>query len=296
LNEQGAINQFYQEAEKIHKRDFKDIRFEYIFVDDGSTDDTLVELMALHDKDPGVRYISFSRNFGKEAAMLAGLEASTGDYVTLMDADLQDPPSKLREMYDAIINEGYDQVGTRRSTRKGESVIRSIATGMFYHLVNHTSEVKMVSGARDYRLMKRCVVDAILAMPESIRFSKGIFSYVGFKTKWLSYENIERSVGTSKWSFWGLYRYAITGIVSFSLEPLKIPMKLGGICILGALVFLIFGICKQENFMFLSAMIFLGFGLVLMSLGVIANYIAQIFSESKNRPKYIVRRTERDKE
>ena len=222
-NEEKALPLFYEEMERVRKQDFDGIaEFEYIFVNDGSKDKTLEIMKSLRAKDSKVRYVSFSRNFGKEAAMLAGLEAATGDYVTLMDADLQDPPTLLKQMYDAIINEGYDAVGTRRVTRKGEPPIRSFFARMFYKIINKMSDIEMVDGARDYRLMKRQVVDAIISLKEYNRYSKGLFSFVGFDTKWLEYENVERVAGETKWSFFKLFLYSLEGIVAFSTFPLSL--------------------------------------------------------------------------
>ena len=242
-NEEQALPLFYEEMERVRKQDFDGIaEFEYIFVNDGSKDNTLKEIKELREKDKKVRYISFSRNFGKEAAMLAGLEAAEGDYVTLMDADLQDPPSLLKQMYDTIKNEGYDCVGTRRVTRKGEPPIRSFFARMFYKIINKMSSIEMVDGARDYRLMKRKVVDAIISLKEYNRYSKGLFSFVGFDTKWIEYENIERVAGETKWSFWKLFKYAIEGITAFSTTPLILSSLIGILfCILSfvAIVFII---------------------------------------------------------
>ena len=200
-NEEKALPLFYEEMERVRKQDFKEVDFEYIFVNDGSKDKTLEIMKKLNKEDKKVRYISFSRNFGKEAAMYAGLEAAEGDYVTLMDADLQDPPSLLRKMYDMIKNDKCDCVGTRRVTRKGEPKIRSFFARMFYRIINKMSDIEMVDGARDYRLMTKQVRDAIVSMKEYNRYSKGITSFVGFETKWLEYENVERVAGETKWSF-----------------------------------------------------------------------------------------------
>ena len=213
-NEEESLPLFYKEMERVRKQDFEDVDFEYIFVNDGSKDKTLEEIKALRKEDKKVRYISFSRNFGKEAAMMAGLEAAEGDYITLMDADLQDPPSLLRKMYDLIKNEGYDCIGTRRVTRKGEPPIRSFFARMFYKIINKMSKVEMVDGARDYRLMTKQMVKAIISMKEYNRYSKGLFSFVGFNTKWIEYENVERVAGETKWSFWKLFKYAIEGITA----------------------------------------------------------------------------------
>ena len=228
-NEEKSIPLFYNEMERIIKKDFSDLDvcFEYIFVNDGSNDKTLNQIKKLCKNDFKVRYISFSRNFGKEAAMLAGLEASTGDYVTLMDADLQDPPSLLREMFDWINDRNYDCVATRRVNRKGEPLIRSFFSRMFYKLINKITDFEMVDGARDYRLMTKQVKDAIISMREYNRFSKGLTSFVGFDIKWLEYENVERSAGKTKWSFWKLFKYALEGITAFSTAPLAFSSILG---------------------------------------------------------------------
>ncbi len=228
-NEEKSIPLFYEEMERVIREDFEglDVEFEYIFVNDGSKDNTLKELRELHQKDPKVRFVSFSRNFGKEAAMYAGLEFATGDYVTLMDADLQDPPKLLRQMYDSIKNENYDCVATRRVSRKGEPPIRSFFARIFYKLINKITNFEMVDGARDYRLMTKQVKDAIISMKEYNRYSKGLTSFVGFDTKWIEYENIERVAGETKWSFWKLFKYALEGITAFSTAPLAFSSILG---------------------------------------------------------------------
>ncbi len=291
-NEEETIHSFYNEAERVRLQDFSDIaRFEYIFVDDGSKDRTVELLKGLSEKNPNVKYISFSRNFGKESAIIAGLEAATGEYVTLMDADLQDPPSILREMYDSIVNEGYDQVGTRRVTRKGEPFLRTLCAKAFYKIINRISTVPMVDGARDYMLMKRCVVDAICSLPEKCRYSKGIFNFVGFKTKWLEYENVERVAGTTKWSFWGLFKYAVNGIVSYSTVPLSALSVVGIISFIAALVFLVLAISLDSLVMtIITASLFIC-GSVFVASGIIGLYLSQTFFEIKNRPAYIVRET-----
>ena len=239
-NEEKALPLFYEEMERVRKQDFEgNVDFEYIFVNDGSKDKTLDIIRELRKKDSKVRYVSFSRNFGKESAMFAGLEASNGDYVTLMDADLQDPPSLLKQMYNAIVNEGYDSVGTRRVTRKGEPPIRSICARMFYKIINKISNIEMVDGARDYRLMKRQVVNAIISLKEYNRYSKGLFSFVGFNTKWIEYENVERVAGETKWSFWKLFKYALEGITAFSTTPLILSSILG-------IIFCLIAFAKNE--------------------------------------------------
>ena len=241
-NEEKSIPLFYDEMERVINNDFSDVDvcFEYIFVNDGSKDKSLEQMRKLSKKDSKVRYISFSRNFGKEAAMLAGLEATTGDYITLMDADLQDPPRLLRKMFDFIKQDGYDSVATRRVNRKGEPPIRSFFSRMFYKLINKITDFEMVDGARDYRLMTKQVKDAIISMKEYNRFSKGLTSFVGFDTKWLEYENIERVAGETKWSFWKLFKYALEGITAFSTAPLAFSSILGLIfTIISAILILI---------------------------------------------------------
>ncbi len=289
-NEEAVIDIFYREMERVRNDDFDNqVAFKYIFVDDGSKDGTLATLKRLSADDENVTYISFSRNFGKEAAIIAGFEAADCELVTLMDADLQDPPFMLRGMYDAIAKEGYDQVGTRRTTRKNEPVIRSLFARAFYKFINSVSEVKMTDGARDYRLMRKCVVDAILSMPEKGRFTKGIFSFVGFSTKWLEYENVERAAGTSKWSFFGLFKYAIDGIISFSYAPLTALFVLSVISFLLSIGAFILTAVTEE---LLWAVIATGLavaGVCEFSCGILGMYISRSFRELKNRPMYIVK-------
>lgn len=296
-NEEKALPLFYAEMERVREQDFEGlVEFEYIFVDDGSKDKTLEVIKSLRQQDLKVKYISFSRNFGKEAAMLAGLEESTGDYVTLMDADLQDPPALLKKMYDAIIIEGYDSVGTRRVTRKGEPVIRSFFARMFYRIINKISDIEMVDGARDYRLMKRQVVDAIISLKEYNRYSKGLFSFVGFNTKWIEYENIERVAGETKWSFWKLFKYALEGITAFSTTPLILSSILGLIFCLVAFLAIIFIVVKTlilgdptSGWPSLVCIIVFVSGIQLFSIGVIGQYLSKTYLEVKNRPIYIVK-------
>lgn len=300
FNEEDAIPYFYEEIKKVSEK-MNDVKFEYIFVDDGSKDKTLLILKAYAKIDERVRYVSFSRNFGKEAAMMAGLEYSNGDYVTLMDADLQDPPSMLSEMLKIITEEGYDCVGTRRVTRKGEPKIRSFFARMFYKIINKMSKTEMVDGARDYRLMKRKVVDAIISMKEYNRYSKGIFSFVGFKTKWLEYENVERVAGKTKWSFWKLFKYAIEGIVGFSTFPLILSTLIGILfCFLAFLMVviiivktLIFG-DPVSGWPSLVCIIFFIGGIQLFVMGIMGQYLAKTYLETKARPIYIVSETEND--
>lgn len=294
-NEEESLPFFYEEIKKIEK-EMNYVDFEYIFVDDGSRDKTLSILRDFAKKDKKVKYLSFSRNFGKEAAMYAGLEYSKGDYVTLMDADLQDPPSLLPEMYRYIKEEGYDQVGTRRFNRKGEPIIRSLFAKMFYKIINKMSRVEMVDGARDFRLMKRQVVDSILSLGEYNRYSKGLFSFVGFNTKWIEYKNVERVAGKTKWSFWKLFKYAIEGITAFSTAPLAFASFLGIIMCLLALVFIIVIIVKTivygdpvGGWPSLSCIILFTSGIQLLCIGIIGQYLSKTYLESKNRPIYIVR-------
>ena len=283
-NEEESLPLFYKEMERVRQKDFEGIDFEYIFVNDGSKDKTLEEIKKLREQDKKVRYISFSRNFGKEAAMLAGLDASTGDYVTLMDADLQDPPALLRKMYDIIKNDGYDCVGTRRVTRKGEPPIRSFFARIFYKLINKMSKVEMVDGARDYRLMTRQMVDSIISIREYNRYSKGLFSFVGFNTKWLEYENVERVAGETKWSFWKLFKYALEGITAFSTTPLVFSSVLGLIFCLVAFVMIIFIIIRTiaygdptSGWPSMVCIIFFVSGIQLFSLGIIGKYLSKAY-------------------
>ena len=295
-NEEKALPFFYEEMERVRNQDFKDVDFEYVFVNDGSKDDTLNIMRALAEYDSKVRYISFSRNFGKEAAMYAGLEASTGDYVTLMDADLQDPPSLLRKMYDMLISENLDSVGTRRVTRNGEPPIRSFFARKFYKLINKMSNIELVDGARDYRLMTRQMVDSIISLKEYNRFSKGLFSFVGFDTKWIEYENVERVAGETKWSFWKLFKYAIEGIVAFTTTPLIFSSVIGLIFCLVAFIAIIFIIIKTLVFgdptsgwpSMVCIIIFVS-GIQLFSLGIIGQYLSKTYLEVKKRPIYIIK-------
>ena len=300
-NEEESLPLFYQEMERVRQQDFENVEFEYIFVDDGSKDNTLKEMKELYVQDNKVRYISFSKNFGKEAAILAGLEAASGDYVTLMDADLQDPPSMLKKMYDIIKDEGYDNVGTRRVSRKGEPPIRSFFAHIFYKIINKMSDVEMVDGARDYRLMTRKMVDAIISLKEYNRYSKGLFSYVGFKTKWLEYENVERVAGETKWSFWKLFKYAMEGITAFSTTPLILSSVLGLLFCLIAFLMIILIIVKTlvygdptSGWPSMVCIIFFVSGVQLFSLGVIGQYLSKTYLEVKSRPVYIIRETEKD--
>ena len=293
-NEELALPFFYQEIDKVSK-ELKELNFELIFVNDGSKDKTLEVLKEYHQKDKRVKYISFSRNFGKEAAMYAGLEHAKGDYVTIMDADLQDPPSLLKEMYQLTEKEGYDCVGTRRVTRKGEPPIRSFCARMFYKIINRLSKVEMVDGARDYRFMNRKMVNAILELKEYNRYSKGLFSFVGFKTKWLEYENINRVAGETKWSFWKLFIYALDGITAFSTVPLVLSAILGLVFCLISFIMIIAIIIKTlvygdpvSGWPSLVCIIFLCSGVQLFCMGIIGQYLSKTYLETKKRPIYII--------
>ena len=300
-NEEESLPIFYKEASKIaqqmgisHGADF-----EFIFVDDGSKDRTLQIARELHRKDARVRYISFSRNFGKEAGIYAGLKAAKGDYVATMDADLQDPPSLLPEMLELLLSGEYDCAATRRTNRKGEPPIRSFFARMFYKLINKMSDADIVDGARDYRLMRRRMVDAILSMPEYNRFSKGIFGWVGFKTKWLEYVNVERVAGETKWNFWKLFRYSLEGIIGFSTAPLALASLLGIFFCLLAFVLIAVIIVRTlvwgdptSGWPSMVCIIFLCSGVQLFCMGVLGQYLAKTYMEVKHRPVYIVRETE----
>lgn len=294
-NEQESLPLFYEEIKKVEK-EMNYVDFEYIFVDDGSRDDTLKIARDLAKKDKKVRYVSFSRNFGKEAAMIAGLEHAKGDYITVMDADLQDPPKMLIDMYKGITEEGYDCVGTRRVTRKGEPKIRSWFARRFYKLINRMSKVEMVDGARDFRLMTRQMVDSIISLKEYNRYSKGLFSFVGFKTKWLEYENVERVAGKTKWSFWKLFVYALEGIIAFSTAPLVIAAIVGILFFIVSFIMILVIIIKTLAFgdpvsgwPSLVCIIFFVSGVQLFCLGIIGAYLSKTYLETKKRPIYIVK-------
>lgn len=295
-NEEEALPYLYDALCKVMDECSK-YEYELIFVNDGSRDKTLSVLKDMAEKDSRVHYISFSRNFGKEAAMYAGLDAAKGDWVGLLDADMQDPPSLLPEMFQALENDECDIIATRRVSRKGEPPIRSWFARRFYHLINKFTDVEIVDGARDFRVMKRPVVDAILSLGERQRFSKGIFAWVGFRTKWLEYENVERVAGETKWSFWKLFRYAIEGIVSFTTAPLRIAMIVGFLTSLGAFIYLLYYFIHALIYQtwekaagypsLLSFMLFLG-GMILMALGIIGEYLAKTYIEVKKRPLYVI--------
>ncbi len=300
-NEQEMIPLFYEEVKKNEEK-FNNVLFEYIFINDGSSDNTLKEIKNISSQDTSIKYISFSRNFGKEAAMLAGLRKASGDYIAVMDVDLQDPPELLLEMYNTLEEGEYDCVATRRATRKGEPIIRSFFAHTFYKIINKLSDIQIVDGARDYRLMTRQMLDAILEVTEYNRFSKGIFSFVGFNTKWISYDNINRKAGKTKWSFFKLLKYSLEGITAFSTAPLVMSAILGIIfCIISFLMIvviilktLIFG-DPTSGWPSLACIIFMVSGIQLLSIGVIGQYLAKTYLESKKRPIYIIKETDENK-
>ncbi len=296
-NEEAALRYFYEEMQKVMQK-MQDVEFELLFINDGSKDNTLAVIKELAEKDTQVKYISFSRNFGKEAAIYAGLENSDGDLTVIMDADLQDPPSLLPDMYHAIVEEGYDSVATRRVNRKGEPPIRSFFARNFYRLMNRISKADIVDGARDYRLMNRAFVDALLEMGEYNRFSKGLFGWVGFQTKWLEFQNVERVAGETKWSFWKLFLYSIDGIVAFSTMPLSIAAFLGVMMCIIAAAAIVFIIVRQLLYggsafgwpSMVCIIMFLG-GIQLLCIGILGSYLAKTYLEVKKRPIYICKET-----
>ncbi len=296
-NEEATLQPFYDEITRVANI-MLDVTLNVLFVDDGSADNTLNEMKRLAALDSHIQYISFSRNFGKEAAIYAGLQQAKGDYVAIMDVDLQDPPALLPEMYKAIVDEGFDSVATRRVDRKGEPPIRSFFARQFYKLMNKISQIDLVDGARDYRLMNRRFVNALLAIEEYNRFSKGIFGWVGFKTKWIEFENVERVAGETKWSFWKLFKYSLEGIVAFSTTPLDIASIAGIVSCVIALCMVVFVVLRRLIFgdpvagwaSIVSVILFLG-GIQLLCMGILGQYLAKTYLETKKRPIYIVAET-----
>ncbi len=297
-NEQEVLPLFYRETAAVV--DTMDVDVEFVFIDDGSKDRTLPVLRELAAEDERVFYYSFSRNFGKEAGIFAGLTYARGDYTVIMDADLQDPPALLPSMYDAVKNEGYDAVATCRVTRKGEPPIRSFFARMFYKIINRISDADIKDGARDFRMMSRQMTEAVLSMGEYNRFSKGIFGWVGYRTKWLSYENVERAAGVTKWSFWKLLKYSLEGIVNFSSVPLYVSSWVGLFFCLAAFVATVFFFVRRLLFgdpvtgwASLACLItFIG-GVQLFCVGVLGQYMARMYAESKKRPIFLLRETNR---
>lgn len=297
FNEEASLPFYKKEILKVMQQ-MSSEEFELLFINDGSKDTTLHLLKQYAAEDTRFKYVSFSRNFGKEAAIYAGLQHSTGDYVCIMDADLQDPPSLLPEMYDIVKNQGYDSVATRRVSRKGEPAIRSFFARMFYKIINRISDADIVDGARDYRLMNRAMVDAIVSMSEYNRFSKGIFGWVGFKTKWLEYENVERVAGETKWSFWKLFKYSIEGMTAFSVLPLQIASVFGVLFSTISFIMIIVIIIRTLIFgdptsgwpSMVCIVMMIG-GIQLLCIGILGQYLSKTYLETKHRPIYIEKET-----
>ncbi|MGN0107580.1 MAG: glycosyltransferase family 2 protein [Hominilimicola sp.] len=297
-NEEEVIPYFYDAITKQSAvmRDKYSVDFEYLFIDDGSKDNTLNIIKEYAKKDERVKYISFSRNFGKEAAMYAGLQNAGGDFVAVMDADLQDPPYMLEEMYKSVAAEGFDCAAARRVNRKGEPPVRSFFARMFYRIINKISNANIVDGARDYRLMTRQMVNAILEMSEYNRFSKGIFGWVGFDTKWLEFKNTERAAGETKWSFWKLFLYSLDGITAFSTMPLAISSVMGFLFCIIAFIMILVIITKTliwgdpvAGYPSLVCIIFFVAGVQMFCIGILGQYLAKTYMETKNRPKYLIK-------
>ena len=304
LNEHEALPLFHREASRVARVLAQRFHFdvEFVFVDDGSTDATLDDCRALHKADPRVRYVSLSRNFGKESALYAGLQAAKGDYVATLDADLQDPPDLLPDMLGFLAaHPGYDCVATRRQTRRGEPPVRSMFARLFYRTINAMSDTHIVDGARDYRLMTRKFVNAVLELGETNRFSKGIFPWVGFKTHWMSYENVQRAAGRTKWNLWMLFKYSVEGIVGFSTAPLILASLLGIICCAAAFAGILFVVIRAALYSdpvagwpsTICVILLIG-GLQLLCLGITGEYLAKTYLETKRRPIYITKETEHD--
>lgn len=303
-NEQDVLPLFYDEIIKVTdkmKTEHNNLSFEFLYINDGSKDNTLNLLRQYAEKDKRVRYISFSRNFGKESAMIAGLENSEGDYVVVLDADLQHPPEFIPQMYEYVASGEYDCASTRRVSRKGESKLLSFFARSFYKVINKISQTHIVDGAQDFRFMTRDMVNSIIDMSEYNRFSKGIFSWVGFNTKYIEYENVERVAGTTKWSFWKLFKYSLEGIFAFSTVPLSFATICSILMIIASFVLLIIiivdaiaGITISAVMAILCALFFVG-GLQLFCIGILGQYLAKTYLEVKARPKYIVKETEQSK-
>lgn len=294
-NEEETILPFLEATQQVEKRLSSQLLFDYIFVNDGSKDKTLKILRQVSKRFANIHYLSLSRNFGKEAALLAGLEAARGDYITVMDVDLQDPPELLIDMY-AKIQEGFDVVGTRRANRQGEPALRSFFARSFYWLINRISSTEMVDGARDFRLMTRQVVDSVLELGEVNRFSKGLFSWVGYEVTYLSFDNRERVAGETSWSFWSLLKYSMDGFINFSEAPLNLALWAGAGSFMVSVLGIVFVIVKKLLLgdpvagwaSLVTIILFIG-GIQLLALGVIGKYIAKIFLETKKRPVYIIK-------
>ena len=299
FNEDESVGIFLEEIQKT----LKEYNFEVIYVNDGSSDNTLKYIKELASKNSNVKYISFSRNFGKESAIFAGLKYASGDYICLMDADLQHPPKLIPEMLEAVLDEGYDVAAARRVSRKGEPKIKSFFSHRFYKVFNRISDIDMVEGATDYRIMTRQVVDSVLNLPEYNRFSKGLFQWVGFDTKWIEYDNIERIAGESTWSFWGLIKYSIEGLVAFTTLPLSVSTFLGMVFSVIAFIYMLFIIIRYLIYSeavpgyptLICSLLLLG-GIQLLSIGVLGKYLEKTYFEAKNRPIFIVKESNIDEE
>lgn len=300
LNEQEVLPLFYKETKKVLE-EMKNVCFEYIFIDDGSCDNTLILLKELSLKDPSLHFLSFSRNFGKEAAMYAGLKRATGKYSVIIDADLQHPPHLIKEMYRILKEEGYDSVATRRVNRVGEPKIRSFFAHLFYKFMRKMSKIEVVDGEMDFRMMSKKMVESILSMEEYNRFSKGIFSFVGFRTKWIEQENVKRVAGNTKWSFFKLLQYSLEGIVSFSTKPLLWVSFLGFLLCLvsaGMGIYIVIQSFILKNVVsslcFFSFLFLMISGMQLFGLGILSFYFSKMYLETKKRPLYIVKETDED--
>lgn len=301
-NESEALPAFMKELTRVISTQLTDVECEVILVNDGSRDDTLEVMRQMAAEYPMVRWLSFSRNFGKEAAILAGFRAAKGDYAAVMDADLQDPPALLPDMLKAVREEGYDCAGTRRVSRKGEPPIRSFFARMFYRLINRVSDTQLVDGARDYKLLSRRAVDALLSLPEYNRFSKGLYEWIGFRTKWFEFENVERVAGETKWSFRKLFMYSLEGIVAFTTTPLTVSAVLGllfmlisGVTILGLVIRQFLYQNSANGWTSMVCVILLLSGVQLFCFGIFGQYLAKMYLEIKRRPHYIIGRTSEDK-
>lgn len=303
LNEQEVLPLFFDEIVRVADLMKNEVEFEVIFINDGSSDNTLKVIQELRRKDKRMKYISFSRNFGKEAAMYAGLENAKGDYVAILDADLQHPPAMLIDMYHGIVDEGYDSVAAKRVTREGEPKIRSFLSRKFYHLLSKMSKIEIVEGCVDYRLMTHQMVDAILKMSERNRFTKGIFGWIGFNTKWIDYNNVERVAGETKWSFWKLVKYSMEGIIGFSTAPLAMSSIIGiAFCIISFLA-IIYIVIKTliwgdstSGWPSLACLILMVGGIQLFCMGILGQYLGKAYIEVKNRPIYLANRMELEDE
>lgn len=301
FNEESALPLFWEKVSQVMEQ-MKEQEFEVIFVDDGSTDGTMAEIEKLAIADTRVKYVSFSRNFGKESAMYAGFQYARGDYIATMDADLQDPPDLLPELYHAVAVEGYDSAATRRVTRKGEPPVRSFFAHMFYRLINRMSNVDIVDGARDFRFMNRKFVNALLELKEYNRFSKGLFGWVGFKTKWIEFENVKRVAGETKWSFWKLFKYSIEGMVAFTTTPLVVASFAGFLLCMLSFIATIFIVVRKAlmgdpvpGWPSLACIITFLCGILLFFMGILGQYMAKMYLEIKNRPIYLVDKTNMEK-